>query len=50
MGIPWNGMDGTGINCYGMKQKNMSHKQACRLKQLFVNALKFFWGEAGTVP
>ena len=26
MGIPW---DGTGINCYGMGQINMSHGQPC---------------------
>ena len=25
------GWDGTGTNCYGMGQKNMSHGQACML-------------------
>jgi len=28
MGIPW---DGTGINCYGTGQINMSHGQPCVL-------------------
>jgi len=27
MGIPW---DGTGTNCYGMGQINMSHGQPCK--------------------
>jgi len=30
MGIPW---DGTGINCYGMGQINMSHGQPCEFPQ-----------------
>jgi len=29
MGIPW---DGTGINCYGMGQINMSHGQPCSFR------------------
>jgi len=35
MGIPW---DGTGINCYGMEQINMTHGQPCKFRQnVFVN-------------